>query len=1108
MIDPKNIEQVISALENQADLLDGNIVQTSLAALRAQLKHTSPVAKDNLHGERKQVTVMFADISGFTAMSEKLDPEEVRSLINLCFERLGEVVERYDGYIDKFIGDEIMALFGAPVTHENDPERALRTALDMMKALEEFNQEYAAKIPKPLALHFGINSGLVIAGGIGTRKRQDYSVMGDTVNLASRLEGLSESGEILVGEDTYRLTAPLFDFDKLPPVTVKGKEHPVQVYRLLRAKAIQGGQIRGIEGLFSPLVGRVTEFDQLQALQRQLAEGKGAVISVIGEAGLGKSRLVSELNRICHLEEVADWAEGRALSHAENASYLIVRHVLRSLLKTDTESSPDEVDRALRAEVEHLFPEQNDEVYPYLASLLELPLNEKAIQRVKYLEGEALRQRIWQAGKTFIMTKTQQAPLVLVWDDLHWSDPSSLEVLEALLPLTQQCRVLMIMMYRPRRDSRIWGFYERAGEIMGENHFCIELPPLSNSESQQLLKNLLGVCTLPEEIEQLILNKAEGNPFYLEEVIRALLNSGALILSDDAQDCMATAEVKDIAIPDTLQGVIMSRIDRLDPAIKRTLQIAAVMGRNFTYKVLKDIVGTTIPLTIHLQSLERQDLISHKTESVELEYAFKHVFTQESVYQSLLRSDRQTLHQSVGQAIEARFVQQLDDQALLLAYHFEKGEDVENALKYLNIAANHALKTYANHEARELYNRILTLLDKDDYAERWNILQDREQVLDRLGQRDQQATDLTLLQTLAELLEDDERLAITHNRRAAYFDKISEYQAADEAAAAGLRVAKRGGNAHLEAVSLNSLALAAWRRFDYRQVQQWAGQALEALKIIGDPPNRITSLLHLGRASYRLGQYDTALEYIQAAQMVANNTDNRESDALAELILGWIYQRLGSYDKSAEHYGLMLEKRRQIGDRYGEATALSHLGWLAADQKLYADGLDYCQQALEISQAINDRENEAYALSGLALNQEYMQNYDQAKAHYTAALTLHRAIGATTIAIFDQAGLARIALQQQDVETAHQHITKVTDWILAGNAQQFWDPWIIYLSAYQVLTALDETETAQTIVNEAHAILHQRAEEIGNESLRDCFLQEVEVNRQIDEAWQGVQATV
>jgi tetratricopeptide (TPR) repeat protein len=470
------------------------------------------------------------------------------------------------------------------------------------------------------------------------------------------------------------------------------------------------------------------------------------------------------------------------------------------------------------------------------------------------------------------------------------------------------------------------------------------------------------------------------------------------------------------------------------------------------------------------------------------------------------------LHQQVGEVLESLFAMRASaaesqggdqpaDLALLLAYHFEKSGDNERALKYLKIAADEAYAAYANQEAKELYSRALALLDNKDYASRWDLLAAREKVLDRLGERDRQATQLTLMQTLAELTADNVRLATTHNRRAIYFDKISEYQASAEAAQVGLRMAQKSGNRRLEAQSLNLLARAAWRRFDYPAVQQWANQALDALKMVGDPATKTTSLLHLGRASYRLGQYDMALEYIRAAQEFVNYTHDKDSDALANLILGWIYQRLGDYELAEQNYEMSLEKRRLIGDRYGEATALSHLGWLACDQQSCPTGLKYCLEALDISQSIGDRENEAYALSGLGLNHHQLGNLELAQSNYQEALNLHREIGATTLATFDQAGLARIALDQQDRQAAHLYIQAVAEWIGAGNAQQFWDPWSIYLSAYQVLTALGETETAQSILDEAHALVHQRAKAIGDEKLRYCFFEKVAVNREIERAW-------
>ncbi|RME98236.1 MAG: hypothetical protein D6768_17820 [Chloroflexi bacterium] len=1114
------VEQAIAALEKQRQMLGDAVVNTAVEALRLRLVngHHHRVPGSALHGERRHVTVMFADISGFTALSEKLDPEEVRSLINACFERLGAAIDRYHGTIDKFIGDEIMALFGAPLAHENDPERALRAALDMMTALDAFNHENAHQLPQPLALHFGINTGLVIAGGIGTARRQDYSVMGDTVNLAARLEDLSEAGQILVGQTTYRLTAPLFDFEPLPPVRVKGKQQPVQVYRLLKAKTGSGGQIRGIEGLWSPLVGRKAELATLQHAFKKFFGGQGSIISVVGEAGLGKSRLIHEARTLFHNQESGvRWAAGRALSHADSAGYLVARHTLQNLLGLTPDTPPAEAAIRLHTELEQLLPEQKAEQFPYLAHLLDLQLSEAEQARIKYLDGPALHRHVSQAARALISAAARRQPLVLVWEDLHWADPSSLELLRALLPLASDCSLLLVLIYRqPIKDSKIWSFYQLVHHELGGSHIKIQLPPLTDDESAELLDNLLGRQALPEDIRQQIVTKAEGNPFYLEEVIRSLIDSGALIRSANGQTWQTTAQLSQIKLPNTLQGVIMARIDRLEPQAKRILQIAAVIGRTFSADVLALVAdrlnllsgpNSHLELQQILEQLETLDLISRKTTAPTPQYVFKHVFTQESVVESLLRSDRRNLHRHVGEAQETLKAGELTggDTALMLAYHFEEAQDKPRALNYLQMAAAQAAANFANREAAALYRRALALLDRTDHTKRWDILFWLEQILDRQADRAAQADSLIQMQTTAELLADSRRLAVTHNRRAAYFDKISEYRAAAEAAEAGLRAARAAADEHSQAQSLNLLALAAWRRFDYRQVQSWAEQSLDALKVIGDPAVRVTSLFHLSKAGYRLGQYDLALRYARAAQELTRNTGNRDGEAVSHMILGWIYQRLGDYDRAEQHYSAKLQLRQTIGDRYGEATALSHLGWLAADRHDPQQGLDYCRRALDISKTIGDRENEGYALGGMGLNFEQLGRHADAAGNYRAAHAIHTEIGAVTLAVFDQAGLARIAWQQHQPDEARRHIQPVVNWVLAGNAQKFWDPWIIYHSGYQVLTALGQTDTARTILTEAHRLLHQRAAEISDSGLRRCFLTNVETNRQLEQAWQSLQ---
>ena len=290
------------------------------------------------------------------------------------------------------------------------------------------------------------------------------------------------------------------------------------------------------------------------------------------------------------MEGEADWFEGHALSHGESASYLVARDVLRNMLGIQLDTPSAQAELALRDDLEQVMPQKASEIYPYLAHLLEIHLDEESARRIRYLEGEALHRQIIQSIQEYVIARSQQTPLVLVWEDLQWADPSSLTLLEALVPVTQQCALLLILVYRPVLDSGVWACHQKVSEIMGVAHNVVELSPLTPAECGQLLDNLLGAEALPENVRRLIITKAEGNPFYLEEVIRSLINQGVITRSADDRRWIAAAGLDEIKLPDTLQGVIMARVDQLDPQTKRVLQIASVVGRNFPYQVLDKVV--------------------------------------------------------------------------------------------------------------------------------------------------------------------------------------------------------------------------------------------------------------------------------------------------------------------------------------------------------------------------------------------------------------------------------------------------------------------------------------------------------------------------------------
>jgi class 3 adenylate cyclase/tetratricopeptide (TPR) repeat protein len=733
----EQLEQVVAALEAQRFTLGDAVVEAALTPIRAKLAALShSIAPVGQAGERKQITVMFADLSGFTTLSEGMDAEQVRSLVNDCFSALVPVIEKFGGVVDKFIGDEIMALFGAPMTHENDAERALCAALEMMEALADFN----AKRRVGLGMHFGINTGLVVAGGMGAGGHQQYSVMGDTVNIAARLGNASEPGQILVGPVTYRLTAPLFRFDPLAAIQLKGKAEPVAAYRLLARKTTPESA-RGIAGLRSRLVGREGEMQSLIAATHGLASGKGDLLAIIAEAGLGKSRLVSEARH--STADASLWIEGRALSHAQGSSYALAGNLLDGLIGVGGDSSRPDVSSALREFIRLRMPDKVDDVYPYLARLRDVPLEAEAETRIQEFLPEALQGRIRAAFGELIRVCAGQGPMVLVWEDLHWSDPSSMGLLESLVPLTETVPMLLLLVFRPEEGGAS-AWYRKLQHEHGNRYRALELLPLNQAESEKLIENLLKIENLPHTTLQSILSKSEGNPFFLEELLRSLIDAGLVLLDGDR--AVATHAISQLEIPDTLQSVIAARIDRLPSDAKRILQTASVIGREFP-RTIVDLVlrseGADLSLDAALGELLRRELVRRRDD---LKYIFKHAITRDVAYNTLLIARRKELHRQTAETMEALFADQLDELASTLAHHFAAGEAREKAVHYLTRAADRARQTYANAEAIAFYRAAVEQVDElrrnPDRPEDWrekaaDLNENLGSVLGMIGQVDE-----------------------------------------------------------------------------------------------------------------------------------------------------------------------------------------------------------------------------------------------------------------------------------------------------------------------------------------------------------------------------------
>ncbi|MBC8253645.1 MAG: AAA family ATPase, partial [Ardenticatenia bacterium] len=679
--------------------------------------------RGKVEGERRIVTILFSDVKGSTAMAENLDPEEVMEIMDGAFDVLIEPIYRYEGTLARLMGDAILAFFGAPIAHEDDPERACRAAL----AIIEGAHRYAAHLEaergiRGFNVRVGINTGLVVVGEVGSDLRVEYTAMGDAVNLAARMESAAEPGTVLITADTHKSIAPLFETEALRPGRVKGKTEPVSVYRVLATKPA-AGKARGIAGLKSPLVGRDFEVAAFTGCVERLLAGQGGIVSVIGEAGLGKSRLVAEIRGQYGTRNTpCVWLEGRTLSFGQTISYWPFQEIIRQYAGITEGDDEGSAWAKLESQVAVLFPEQVAEVLPYLASLLALPVRGEYEAKVKYLDSEAMGRQIFLVSRRFFARLAQAQPLVLVFEDMHWIDQSSAALLEHLLPLVESVPVLFCGVSRPDPHTPAARLRKLAASDYGSRYAEIRLQPLSQAESDKLVRNLLASDTLLPSAQAMILHKAEGNPFFVEEVIHTLIAMGAIVRDSSTGRWQVTAAIAQITIPDTLQGVIMARIDRLDEEVKQVLRVASVIGRSFLYRVLRALAEADRELDHRLDELQQVELIRERSRIPELEYIFKHVLTQEATYASILLQRRRELHTQVGACIETLFAERLEGFYGLLAYHYARAEVWEKAQAYLLKAGDQAGQVAADAEALAHYQQALEAYTRV-LGDHWDPLQ-------------------------------------------------------------------------------------------------------------------------------------------------------------------------------------------------------------------------------------------------------------------------------------------------------------------------------------------------------------------------------------------------
>lgn len=709
-----------------------------------------------IESERRLVTVMFADISGFTAMSEKMDPEEVVDVMKGCFTMMGQCIEEHGGTIDKFIGDCVMVLFGAPKAQENAPHRALNTALEIRKRLQQFNED--KKLLIPLSTHIGINTGPVIAGMMGSDKRQDFTVMGDTVNLASRMEGAAEKGSILVTENTYKLTERYFDFQEVGPISVKGKMKPVKAYKVLGPRRvitrIEAGQGKGL----SPFVGRAVELQLLDSCLSQTVEGRGQVIGIVGEPGVGKSRLVSQFREALSPDEYSV-IEGGCVHFGDIIPYLPILDMLKDYFDIKEDEGEAVIKQKIRERVIG-FSSQFAHILSPLFEVLSLKVEDDAYLK---LDGKQRRDNVFEAIRLLLVAESQRKPLVMIIEDLHWIDNTSEEFLTFLINSLAATRIMLILLYRPEYPPA-W---------VGKTYYSqIRVDQLPRKTIEDLVKGILGCEDVEHELIGFIADRSEGNPLFIEEMTYNLLENGS-IKKDDRRYALSL-KPSDIQIPITIYGIIAARLDRLEGTLKSIMQTASVIGREFAFRILQAVAALRENLKPSLLTLQELEFIYEKNLFPELEYIFKHVLTRDVAYNSLLMKKRKETHEKVAQAIEQLYADRIPEFYEMLAYHYSLSEKSQKAYEYLKLSADKAAGNFANWEAIRFYKEALQLLDskpdtEENKKEKYNLCTATLIPMMFVSYPEGTIEIMHKAEALAKELDDEKRLAMVYSRVSNYY---------------------------------------------------------------------------------------------------------------------------------------------------------------------------------------------------------------------------------------------------------------------------------------------------------------------------------------------------
>ncbi|MGQ0577722.1 MAG: adenylate/guanylate cyclase domain-containing protein [Betaproteobacteria bacterium] len=1035
------------------------------AQARSPAPATTPPGE--AEADRRPVTVLFADLSGFTALSERLDPEDVRALQTDLFKEMSGAIARFDGFVEKFVGDAVMGVFGAPVAHEDDPERALRAALSMLERIAVLSKRWAHRVGTPLDLHIGVNTGPVVAGNIGSDPGAAYAVTGDAVNTASRLQSKAGPAQIFVSQSTYLLTRHAFNFESLGEVPLKGKAGPVPVYRVDAALSAPGSA-HGLElhGLGARLIGRGHELRELLAAFERMLTGHTEVVSVIGDAGAGKTRLQAEF--LAHLEEAGHLRKAvvrRAVcSPLGERAYGVPAALLRDAYGVVPGDTPAEVRKKLVAGLKAIGADEmeTDRLAAFLGYVLGFETEDS---RTRHLEPEQVGRQIFLAAQAVIEHRLKHSALVLAVEDLHWADAASVELLRFLVDRLQERRFMLVISHRPTPE---------VAQVAppGAAHTVLRLESLSANDSEMLLGALFGTSSLrlPDALRLRILERAGGNPLFLEEMVRSLIAGGVLAQENGEWVCRASAD--SVNVPLTIHGLLLARIDALPAHARQAIQEAAVVGPEFSNALLREVAAEPDSLDQALDMLVNAELLVDPSRTAgatekpsqsqgpaakaagaprpattgsgtERQFRFCHGLLHEVAYQNLLVRRRTELHTRIGEALERIFgaqPQRIEDLESL-AHHFRLSADKLRGARYLVAAGDRARAIYANADAIRHFRDALETLEacNDCAADRLAV---NERLGDLLGPAGERAA--AMLHFAA--VRDGYASAADRPAQARVLRKIGRlhWDAGDRAEAAhcfeqGLALID-GESDHIERAQLyREMGRLAFRSGDNQGAARWAEQALtEAERLAAsattDEERRATAeaialaLNTLGAAFARLNRPKDAVTYLERSVETARAADLLQIECRSLANLGVLYSTVEPA-RAIKTGQRGLETAKRIGD-FGLQSRLHTtlaVAYCALTNRCDEQGVEAAQAAIELDRRLGQLDHLTVPL--IVLGQIFQCHGDPSRAlgYYQEAVVLAERAGEPQLLFPCYDGLATLYLDMDDSSRAEHYMLKAQE---------------------------------------------------------------------------------